>query len=95
MLGGNGSSEIGITFDGAEVAHPQAREGGIAEEIRRLRDRVETNVGDWTEALEQLVAAEDNLTVVRSSHVCGVEMKNETTVSGVTAMDMYTLLKTE
>ena len=39
VLGGNGSSEVGITFDGAMKAHINARESGIAEEIRRLRDR--------------------------------------------------------
>lgn len=54
MLGGNGSSEIGITFDGAEVAHPRAREGGIAEEIRRLRDLDTEYLGDWTRAMESL-----------------------------------------
>jgi len=93
MLGGNGSTEIGITFDGAEVAHPQAREGGIAEEIRRLRDRVDTNIGDWTEAMEQLVAAEPNITVVRSSHVCGVTMKNDTVIGGVTVLNILELTR--
>ena len=94
MLGGNGSSEIGITFDGAEVAHPRAREGGIAEEIRRLRDRVEGNHCDWTEAMEQLAAAEDCLTVVRNSRVCSAATKKDV-ISSVTAMDMYTLSKTK
>jgi len=33
MLGGNGSSEVGITFDGAAVGHTYSRESGIAAEI--------------------------------------------------------------
>ena len=93
MLGGNGSTEIGITFDGAEVAHPRAREGGIAEEIRRLRDRETDSVGDWTRAMEQLTAAEPNLTVLCNSHVCDAESEGNL-IRAVIAMDMHTLCKT-
>ena len=93
MLGGNGSTEIGITFDGAEVAHPRAREGGIAEEIRRLRDRETDSVGDWTRAMEQLTAAEPNLTFLCSSHVCDAETE-DSTIRAVISMDMQTLCKT-
>jgi len=93
MLGGNGSTEIGITFDGAEVAHPRAREGGIAEEIRRLRDRDDSNIGDWTRAMEQLVAAEPNITVVCDSHLCDAETEGNV-IRGVTVLNIHTLRKT-
>ena len=93
ILGGNSSTEIGITFDGAEVAHPHAREGGIAEEIRRLRDRETSGVGDWTRAIEQLTANQENLTVLCDSHVCDAETENGT-IRAVTAMHMQTLCKT-
>ena len=62
VLGGNGSAEIGITFDGAGVG--SERETGIAEELRRLRDADPDMAGDWTRALEKMVAAEKNITVV-------------------------------
>ena len=93
VLGGNGSSEVGITFDGAEVAHPRAREGGIAEEIRRLRDRETETFGEWTRAMEKIVAEEKNLTVVYNTHVTGVEMENESTIKGVVALNILELTK--
>ena len=93
MLGGNGSTEIGITFDGAEVAYPRAREGGIAEEIRRLRDRETNSVGDWTRAMEQLTDKQENLTVLCNSHVCDAETEDGT-IRAVISMDMQTLCKT-
>lgn len=95
VLGGNGSSEIGITFDGASVAHVNGRETGIAEEIRRLRDCDPKYLGDWTRAMEALVANESNLTVIYNSHVCGVDMQDEVTIKSVIAMDLHTLIKSK
>ena len=94
VLGGNGSSEIGITFDGAEVAHPRAREGGIAEEIRRWRDREPETYGEWTRAIDNIVKDVPNLTIVFNSHVTNVEMENETTIKGVETLDIVNLTKT-
>ncbi len=91
ILGGNGSSEVGITFDGAAVGHTYAREGGIAEEIRRLRDADPESYGDWTRAMEKLAAAEENLTVVHDQHVYDAEMADETTITGVKALNIRTL----
>lgn len=93
VLGGNGSSEIGITFDGASVAHINGRETGIAEEIRRLRDYDPQYSGDWTRAMEKLVEAEENLTVVYNNHICSVDMKDATTIKSVTAIDIKSLTK--
>ncbi|NLB55337.1 MAG: FAD-dependent oxidoreductase, partial [Lentisphaerae bacterium] len=94
MLGGNGSSEVGITFDGAAVNHVYARETGIAEEIRRLRDCDPKFTGDWTRAMEKLVAAEKNLTVVYNNHVNGVEMEGSS-IKSVFTMNIRTLSKSK
>lgn len=94
MLGGNASSEVGITMDGAEVAHINAREGGIAEEIRRLRDRDPSFQGDWTRAMERLTAAEPNLTVLCNMHVCQTEMENTAKIRSVVARNMHDLTRT-
>lgn len=94
ILGGNGSAEISIPFDGAEVSHPRAREGGIAEEIRRLRDLDPEFVGDWTRAMEQLTAAEPNLTVLCDSQVCDARVEAGKVIREVTVLDMKTLCKT-
>ncbi len=93
VLGGNGSCEIGITFDGAGSHYPFHREGGIAEEIRRLRDNDPTLGGEWTRAMEKLTSAEKNLTIAYNSHVCAVDMENETTIKGVTVLDFIELTK--
>ena len=94
VLGGNGSREIGITFEGASSHYAYGREGGIAEELRRLRDRQPEFTGDWTAALEQLTANQENLTIVYNAHVCDVDMENDTTIRGVTAMDFRNFGKT-
>ena len=69
VLGGNGSREIGITFEGASSHYAYAREGGIAEEIRRLRDQKPEFTGDLTNALEILTKDQENLTVLYHTHV--------------------------
>lgn len=95
MLGGNSSVESGITLDGAEVGHINARETGIAEEIRRLRDRDPAFRGDWTRAMETLTAAEKNLTVIYNHHVCAAEMDSVSVIKSVTALNIRTLQKTK
>lgn len=93
MLGGNSSPEISINMDGAEMYNTYSREGGIAEEIRRLRDFDEDNVNDWTNAFTKLAAAEENLTVEYNSHVCDVQMQDASTIKGVTVLDTMLLIK--
>ena len=95
MLGGNSSTESGITLDGAGVGHINAREGGIAEEIRRLRDRDPQSRGDWTRAMETLVAAEENLTVLYNNHVCAAEMATPSLIRSITSLNIRTLKKTK
>ena len=94
MLGGNASQEVGVTMDGAEGAHIYARETGIAEEIRRLRDRDPSFQGDWTRAMETLTAAEENLTVLCDHHVCQTEMASRQRIRGVVAQNIRTLCRT-
>ena len=92
ILGGNGSSEVGITFDGAAKRKVFNRETGIAEEIRRLRDRIPAYSGDWTAAMEQLVAEEPNITLVKNTRVCGVTMDGNV-IRGVNVMNILSLEK--
>ncbi len=92
-LGGNGSSEVGITFDGATRPHIYARESGIPEEIRRLRDRDPEYFGDWERALTHLVQAEPNITVLCNNHVYEADMKSDSVIRGVYAMNIRTLEK--
>ena len=94
VLGGNGSSEVGITFDGATTAHINARETGIPEEIRRLRDLDPEYIGDWERAVTKLVRAEPNITVMLNTGVYGVDMASPSSISGVYAMNIRTLEKT-
>lgn len=94
VLGGNGSSEVGITFDGATTAHLNARESGIAEEIRRLRDRDPVDFGDWERAITKLVTAEPNITVLYDNHVYGTDMSSASVIQAVYAMNIRTLEKT-
>lgn len=91
VLGGNGSSEVGITFDGATNNHINARESGIAEEIRRLRDRDPEDFGDWERAVTQLVLAEPNITLLYNTHVYNVEMESDSRIRGVYARNTRTL----
>ena len=88
VLGGNGSREIGITFEGASSHYPYAREGGIAEEMRRLRDQIPEFTGDWSAALQQLTENQENLTVLYNSHVCGADMSDGETIQGVRVLDV-------
>ena len=92
VLGGNGSSEIGVTFDGAATYNPYSREGGIAEELRRLRDYDQELRGGWTRALEKMVAAEPNITLVYHNHVCDAETENDV-ITGITALHLQDLIK--
>lgn len=94
MLGGNASSEVGITMDGAGIAHINARESGIAEEIRRLRDRDPSPHGDWTRAMETLTSAEPNLTVLCNYHICQAEMASSSKIQSVLARHMHELTLT-
>jgi hypothetical protein len=85
VLGGNSSVEAGVGFNGASARQVNAREGGIAEELRRIRDQYEA---DWTEALERLTQCEPNLTVVCSHRVVNAEMAQPGRIAAAIAVDV-------
>ncbi len=66
ILGGNGSDEVGVYWNGAAARHPEAREGGIMEEVLRT---VGYKGISWSEAWAELCAAEPNLTIYKNWHV--------------------------
>ncbi|MDR1438810.1 MAG: FAD-dependent oxidoreductase [Clostridiales bacterium] len=90
VLGGNASSESGVSFDGASARQTHAREGGIAEEIRRLRDRYGCS---WTKAMEMLADGQPNLEILFDTLVNGAETEGGA-IRSVTAIHARTLLQT-
>lgn len=84
VLGGNGSIEAGVGFNGASARQVNAREGGIAEELRRIRDHYVCN---WTEALACLTDGEPNLCIITNRRVIDVEMADAGTIQAVVAAD--------
>ena len=93
VLGGNSSSEVGITFDGAMSSHINARETGIAEEIRRLRDCEKEDFGDWERSITKLINNEPNITVVYNNFVYKADMATESKIRGVYSINILTLEK--
>lgn len=87
VLGGNSSVEAGVGFNGASARQPNAREGGIAEELRRIRDHYEA---DWSEALQRLTAGEPNLTIAYNHRVVGAEMAAPDRIAAAIAVDTQT-----
>ena len=59
-----------------------------------MENRILEKVGEWTRAMEKLVTAEKNITVIYNSHVCGVEMVDAAHIKGVTVLNFRTLEKT-
>ncbi|NQU42815.1 FAD-dependent oxidoreductase [bacterium] len=88
LLGGNGSNELGIGLSSAAARQPNAREGGINEEIRRLRDRHKSF--RYTEALDRLTEQEPNITVFLNEHVCHVDKQAPLRISGIIAENIFT-----
>jgi hypothetical protein len=83
VLGGNASTEAGVGFNGAAARQPNAREGGITEEIIRLKAHLGCS---WTAALEKLCEAEPNLSIVYNRHIYDAQTKDGT-ILNVTARD--------
>jgi len=81
VLGGNASSEATVGFDGAYISHPGMREGGIAEEIRRVRDSKGTT---WHLSLEELCRAEPNLHIFLNQCVIDAETDNDRVTAAIT-----------
>ncbi len=88
-LGGNASTEAGVGFDGASSRQVHAREGGIAEELRRIRDRFGCS---WEEALRRLTDGQENLTIACGQLVVDAQMDGGR-IAAVIAQDTATLLR--
>ncbi|MDF7825180.1 FAD-dependent oxidoreductase [Pontiellaceae bacterium B12227] len=72
MIGGNNSLELGVVVSGpAHHGHPNAREGGLNEEIGR--ERANNFHGKWSQGAELIAAREKNLTIFLNTHVNEVE----------------------
>lgn len=90
ILGGNASTEAGVGFDGASSRQPNAREGGIAEEIRRIKEHEGIS---WTEALEIITSKEPNLTIDYNWHIIDAKTDGNSIITEVTALNVRTLEK--
>lgn len=90
VLGGNASTEAGVGFDGASSRQPHAREGGIAEEMRRIRDRYQCS---WQEAMERLVKDQENLTILTDTLVVDAQTEGDA-IRAVVAQHARTLTRT-
>jgi len=88
IVGGNASGELGVAFDGASSRQANAREGGIAEEICRLRAMHKGR--GYTDALQMLIDAEPNLHLFTNKRVMGAETGADQAIRSVEALDTFT-----
>ncbi len=72
-LGGNASDEASVGFDGAYAVHPNMRETGIAEEIRRVRDHEGLS---WEGALKHITKDEPNLSIFYNQFLIDAEVQD-------------------
>lgn len=75
ILGGNASKEAGVGFNGASARQPNARDGGITEEMIRLKGRLGCS---WTEVMQRLCDQEPLLEVRYNLHVCDAQVYDST-----------------
>ena len=87
VLGGNGSSETCVGFNGANSRQANAREGGISEEM--MRRKYKYCAPNHTAIMEELCDAEENLTIIYNYFVNGATTKNDT-IADVTALNILT-----
>ncbi|MDF7825172.1 FAD-dependent oxidoreductase [Pontiellaceae bacterium B12227] len=86
MIGGNNSPEMGVPILGpADCGKKNAREGGLNEEIGRLR--AYNFMLKWSQGAEVVAANEKNLTIVLNTHVYDVERTNGNRITAVRAFD--------
>lgn len=97
VLGGNGSDELGVGFNGASAHHRNARETGIIEELGRLRasyrtpNHIDQPTGQWgpgwSGAYRTLCEGEPNLTLFLNTRVFDVEMASPQRIKRAVAID--------
>ncbi|QBG46723.1 FAD-dependent oxidoreductase [Verrucomicrobia bacterium S94] len=87
MIGGNNSTEMGVPILGpADYGKKNAREGGLNEEIGRLRSY--NFMKKWSNGAEVVAAREKNLTIFLNTHVYDVERTDGNRITAVRAFDM-------
>ena len=94
VLGGNSSSEVGVTPHGAAAFHAYARETGIISEAlieERARNHAEIYENGWTNSVWDMVLYDlaqrtPNLTLHLNTDIRGVEMRDEKNISAVLAV---------
>ncbi len=85
VIGGNASSEGGIGFSGASARQFNARDGGIVEEIMRIKNYNDREMDHgWGDAMTTLCEQEPNITIVYNEHIIGAETVDGTIVSATT-----------
>ncbi|MFO7870217.1 MAG: FAD-dependent oxidoreductase [Kiritimatiellia bacterium] len=90
MVGGNASSECGVSVNGAAIRFDNAREGGIVEEI--AREQAVLNTTESTTACERLLARERNISVFTNQRVIGVNMPTPKRIAALRTINPVTAL---
>jgi hypothetical protein len=94
VLGGNSSSEVGVTPHGAAAFHAYARETGIISELlieERARNHAEIYENGWTNSVWDLVLYDlaqrtPNLTLHLNTDIRGVEKRDPRHLAAVVAV---------
>lgn len=89
MLGGNGSKEGTIGFDGAGSRFLGMHETGIANELKVLKEKFND---DWADGVEWLVKQEKNITVFLNELCIDAETK-DSKITSFTTVNTITLEK--
>ena len=105
VLGGNSSSEVGVTPHGAAAFHAYGRETGILSEAlieERARNHAEIYENGWTNSvwdivLYDLALSTPGLTLFLNTDVQGVEKRDARNISAITAVvqNAETILRLE
>lgn len=88
VLGGNASAELGVGIHGAAHAHPNAREGGVIEEMKLIRAHRKCPNNSVAYAIQ--AAGESNLVLFPNSRVLKVEKGSAGHLDAVLAVDTLT-----
>lgn len=94
VLGGNSSSEVGVTPHGAAAFHAYARETGIISEAlieERIRNHVEIHENGWTNSvwdmvLYDIVQRTPHLVLHLNTDIRGVEKRDARNIAAVLAV---------
>jgi hypothetical protein len=94
VLGGNSSSEVGVTPHGAAAFHAYARETGIISEAlieERARNHAEIYENGWTNSVWDMVLYDlaqntPGLTLRLNTDIRGVEMRDQKNIAAVLAV---------